>query len=355
MWMPINDVSSWLYQFIVCIAFAGYSTFNIGREIWQVTSDFKAYVKSPYEAFEFLRGLTFIVVVVMMITVTVKQANIDLQPASDNVYVDAAADSNLLNIASHSVNMQKLFAFTFVLQTFHLIRILRLFPELGPQMQAIGQTLTDVKVWQFFVFLGFCIIGCALTVQTVFGAEQKGFATLQDSMLAVYRFVWGDWDFAEIQSREYVWTDGSAWGYAVFLILTFVITGTLANVFIAIVAERYNAHLDDSVNKWIEEVDGIMANWYGHAFRKKFPNKESSAYQLVVASVKGRIARDEDTDDEDDSPIKDSQRGKGNQGRQTLAASIDKVNACQKAQQRQLEDLRDMMKGLLQQHGQTVK
>ncbi|CAK0884388.1 unnamed protein product, partial [Prorocentrum cordatum] len=347
LWMPINDIMSWLYPFILCVAFVGYSIINVGVEIYQMTSDWKAYVSNRAEMFDILRDFIHVLIIALMITVTVKQASLDLQPASDNVYVDTTDENNLIDIAYYSIHLQKLFGFTFFLQTFNLIRILRLFPELGPQMQAIGQTLVDGKVMQFFAFLFFCIVGCALTVNTVFGAEQKGFATLQDSLFAMYRFVWGDWDFAEIQSKEYVTTSTSIWGYLIFWILTFVITGTLANVFIAIVGERYTDHLGESMSDWIEEVDRIMANWYGDAFRRKMDNE----YKEVAKSMKDWGVRDED---EDSTP-------KNSTADLALAASVDKVNTRQMAQQKRmdaiddkLEDLKEMLQELLQQHGPTV-
>jgi hypothetical protein len=351
--MPINDISSWLYPFILCVAFVGYSFVNVAVEIWQLTSDWKSYVSNRSEMFDVLRDFIHLLIVALMITVTVKQANLDLHPETDNVYVDTTTDNNLIDIAYYSVHLQKLFGFTFFLQTFNLIKILRLFPELGPQMQAIGQTLVDGKVMQFFAFLFFCIVGCALTVRTVFGAEQKGFATIQDSLFAMYRFVWGDWDFAEVQSREYVWTSASVWGYVVFWLLTFVITGTLANVFIAIVGERYTDHLGESMSDWIEEVDRIMANWYGDAFRRKLDNK----YRFVASSMKDWGVRDDDLP-EDAAPRNETKRGNADL---SLAASVDKVNTRQLAQQKRmdaidgkLEELKDMMKNLLQQHGPTV-
>jgi len=129
----------------------------------------------------------------------------------------------------------------------------------------------------------------------VFGAEQKEFATVQDAFFAMYRFVWGDWDFSEIKSREYIWTASSAWGYVIFWVVTLVITGTLANVFIAIVGDRYNDHLSQSQSDWIEEVDHIMAQWFGDAFRKRHPDKKIEEVALAIKNCGDRHEHGDDS------------------------------------------------------------
>merc|ERR1719277_1042063 len=100
-----------------------------------MTSDWKAYVRNRSEMFDVLRDFIHLLIVAMMITVTVQQANLDLHPETDTVYVDTTTENNIIDVGWYSVHLQKLFGFTFFLQTFNLIKILRLFPELGPQMQ----------------------------------------------------------------------------------------------------------------------------------------------------------------------------------------------------------------------------
>eukprot|EP00959_Pyramimonas_sp_CCMP1952_P138480 2898523-Pyramimonas_sp.AAC.1 len=89
---------SWLYPVILCVALVGYSIINVGVEIYQMTSDWKAYVSNRAEMFDILRDFIHVLIIALMITVTVKQASLDLQPASDNVYVDTTDENNLIDI-----------------------------------------------------------------------------------------------------------------------------------------------------------------------------------------------------------------------------------------------------------------
>ncbi|CAK0818386.1 unnamed protein product, partial [Prorocentrum cordatum] len=295
LWMPINDIASWVYPFFFCSVFTGISLAYVGNEVKQIVTDFNGYVSDGAQLYDIMHAFTHIVLLCLLTVLTVKQAQLNVDPFSEDVYTIRDGQVDLLEIAEYAVHMQKIFGFTFFLETFNLIQMLRLFPELGPQMQAIGKTLVDAKVMQFLGFLLVCVFGCALTVRTVFGAEQKEFATVQDAFFAMYRFVWGDWDFSEIKSREYIWTASSAWGYVIFWVVTLVITGTLANVFIAIVGDRYNDHLSQSQSDWIEEVDHIMAQWFGDAFRKRHPDKKIEEVALAIKNCRDRHEHGDDS------------------------------------------------------------
>jgi len=355
LWMPINDIWSWLYPFMFCSIFAGISLAYVGVEVSQMVSDLNAYVSNGGNLYDIMHNLTHIVILCLLFVLTVKQAQLNVDPFSEDVYTIRDDQVDLLEIAEYAVHMQKIFGFTFFLETFNLIQMLRLFPELGPQMQAIGKTLVDGKVMQFLGFLLVCVFGCALTVRTVFGAEQKEFATVQDAFFAMYRFVWGDWDFSEIKSREYLWTASSAWGYLIFWLVSLVITGTLANVFIAIVGDRYNDHLSQSQSDWIEEVDHIMAQWFGDAFRKRHRGK----FNALALAMRNRGHR-HDNGDENNAGLETP----SNDLLSLVSSSLDKMDGLDSrvhANQRRmdsidadLKEVKDLLKDLLRQGGATA-
>jgi hypothetical protein len=237
------------------------------------------------ELFDLLRDSVHLLIICLLVLVVVKQAQLTdvLEPAGEDPTTTANYPVDLDTIAYYSSHLQKSFGATFMLQTFNSIKLLKLFPSLGPQMQAIGQTLVDAKVTQFLGFLIVCVFGCAMTVHTIFGTESPEFATLPESFFGMYRFVWGDWDYADSFSIQKLFGPGAdAWyGYVFFLVVTFVITGTLANVFIAIVGERYNDHLAKSEESWVEEVNGIMTKLFGEYFERAQANRFNSREELV--------------------------------------------------------------------------
>jgi hypothetical protein len=285
LWMPINDISSWLYQFVLCSLFVGYSLFNLAGEVIQMSRDPIGYLTDGAELFDLLRDSVHLLIICLLVLVVVKQAQLTdvLEPAGEDPTTTANYPVDLDTIAYYSSHLQKSFGATFMLQTFNSIKLLKLFPSLGPQMQAIGQTLVDAKVTQFLGFLIVCVFGCAMTVHTIFGTESPEFATLPESFFGMYRFVWGDWDYADSFSIQKLFGPGAdAWyGYVFFLVVTFVITGTLANVFIAIVGERYNDHLAKSEESWVEEVNGIMTKLFGEYFERAQANRFNSREELV--------------------------------------------------------------------------
>ena len=109
-------------------------------------------------------------------------------------------------------------------QTFRELLILRLLPSVGPSLQAIGQTLTNAKVLRFLMFLLYMVNGIGLEIYIGYGSESDAYSSSGRSILAAYLFVWGDWDLESLTQVE------GAWGTLIFLLLSFVITGTLASI-----------------------------------------------------------------------------------------------------------------------------
>ncbi|CAK0801279.1 unnamed protein product, partial [Prorocentrum cordatum] len=356
LWMPINDVLSWMYPFLMCMFFSVHSIFQITSEIRQILSE-PNYWESGEQRFDLAVDIVHIVIVVLLGLVSVQQALLanKLDPESDDPVTSAHHAVDFTQIASYSVHLQKVFSSTFLLQTFNLIRILRLLPGIGPQMQAIVQTLMDSKVWQFLVFLLACVMGCAFTVHTMVGADQRSFATVPDAILGMYRFIWSDWDYTDTFSKTNKFGNGSDvfYLYAFFFFVTFLVTGTLANVFIAIVGERYVEHLKSSQLDWKHEVNTIMAKWYGDAFSKRSGYREfmsaakefrqSGAELLPVrdACATGKGGRDREGPGEEDEGSGDRGEGdaKGDASMLRLAARIEAMRKEQQGEMKQALEL----------------
>lgn len=90
--------------------------------------------------------------------------------------------------------------------------------------------------------------------------------------MSMYRFSYGDWDVDELTEKEPIW------GYFIFFFLAFGLTGTLTNVFIALVGERYNENVAASEDTWVSEVSDKMAQWYGTAFEEVWHLHEHGRY-----------------------------------------------------------------------------
>merc|ERR1719433_280101 len=222
--------------------------------------------------FEILQGLLLLAVCACILAIMGFQANLGIDTYT-TAYVDFGT---LLNISRH---LQFLFGMVFIFQTLRGIKILRLLPAVGPSIQAIGQTLADPTVLRFLVFLGWMVLGFGLGMHAIFGSQSLQWSTWYQSVVGVYRFVWGEWDVEEMVS-----VDGQ-WSFLLFIILTFFITGTMANVFIAIVGEQYGVHLIKSDQDWIDEVNAIMSTWYGRSFVQRHPADDKNVASRILKTM----------------------------------------------------------------------
>jgi len=255
--------------------------------------------------FEILQGLLLLAVCACILSIMGLQANLGIDSYTTE-YVDFGT---LLNISRH---LQFLFGMVFIFQTLRGIKILRLLPAVGPSIQAIGQTLADPTVLRFLVFLGWMVLGFGLGMHAIFGSQSLQWSTWYQSVVGVYRFVWGEWDVEEL-----VGVDGQ-WSFLLFIILTFFITGTMANVFIAIVGEQYSVHLTKSDQDWIDEVNAIMSTWYGRAFAKRHPNDDKKvASHILKTMVLADDRREQRPNDQRNA------RGGGRAARRTTGVSSD--------------------------------
>lgn len=176
---------------------------------------------------------------------------------------------------------QLLLGVSVFVQTFRGLVILRLLPSIGPSMQAIAQTLTDARVLQFLAFLVYMVAGLGIGMSVIYGSDVRGFSTWYRSVMAAYRYVWGDWDIDALFEVEGL----DIMSNLFFFFMSFVITGTLSNVFIAIVGSQYDDHLKSSDQQWIDEVGSIMSTWFGRAFSQHHGGMRNDVYQDIQEHI----------------------------------------------------------------------
>eukprot|EP00419_Tripos_fusus_P073613 CAMPEP_0172888344 /NCGR_PEP_ID=MMETSP1075-20121228/136106_1 /TAXON_ID=2916 /ORGANISM="Ceratium fusus, Strain PA161109" /LENGTH=621 /DNA_ID=CAMNT_0013742197 /DNA_START=51 /DNA_END=1916 /DNA_ORIENTATION=+ len=306
LWMPWNDIMSWLYPFILVVCLGVYTVAFILNEMREMgCNGWKRYFADRGNWFEILQGLWLLAVCACILSIMGLEAHLGI----DDYTTEFVDFDTLLNISRY---LQFLFGMVFIFQTLRGIKILRLLPAVGPSIQAIGQTLADPTVLRFLVFLGWMVLGFGLGMHAIFGSQSQQWNGWLQSVVGVYRFVWGEWDVEELES-----VDG-ALSYLLFIILTFFITGTMANVFIAIVGEQYSVHLTKSDQDWVDEVNYIMSTWYGRAFVQRNPKNHKN--------VASRILKDMVLADEQPAQQLNDQRdgrGGGRATRRTPATSVD--------------------------------
>jgi hypothetical protein len=196
--------------------------------------------------------LLFCVCGLILLTMAL-QANLDVK-------VDANEFIDFSTVKTVFLVLQWVFGFTFILQTLRFMTVLRLLPGIGPSVQAIAMTLGDSTVWRFLLYLSVMLIGFSISMFILFGVQAESYVNPIESFFTLYRFSYGDWDLGEMTEID------SVLGYIMFFILSFVLTGTLTNVFIAIVGERYGSNLEASEPAYVNEVNQAMAKWFGEVF-----------------------------------------------------------------------------------------
>jgi len=264
LWMPWNDITPWLYPFILIVCLGVYTVSFILNEMREMgCNGWKRYAADRGNWFEILQGVLLVAVCGCILTVMGVEAELGV----DEYTMEFVDFGTLMDISRH---LQFLFGMVFIFQTLRGIKILRLLPAVGPSIQAIGQTLADPTVLCFLLFLSWMVLGFGLGMHAIFGSRSQQWKSWFESVLAVYRFVWGEWEVDELMGAD------SLWSFVLFIVLTFFITGTMANVFIAIVGEQYSVHLKKSDQDWIDEVNHIMSTWYGMAFSMRHPNNHKN-------------------------------------------------------------------------------
>eukprot|EP00927_Polykrikos_kofoidii_P066294 TRINITY_DN6191_c0_g1_i4.p1 TRINITY_DN6191_c0_g1~~TRINITY_DN6191_c0_g1_i4.p1 ORF type:complete len:1082 (+),score=175.54 TRINITY_DN6191_c0_g1_i4:353-3247(+) len=252
LWMPLNNLASWKETAILCLLLCVVTVQFAGAEAIEAISERGAYLQDRDNIFQLLQLLCFLVVLFCMFMISAQQAQKNIEPNTTD-FVD------LRSIMNWVVGLQVFCGVALLLLTFRGLFILRLLPSVGPSAWAVAQTLVDATVLRFFLFLLYMILGVGLSLWVLYGIDVESFSALTDAIYNTYRYVWGDWDLDELNQSGRV-------AQFVFLVLSFVITGTLGNVFIAIVGKQYDNHLASSEQDWVTEVNDLLSDSYFRAF-----------------------------------------------------------------------------------------
>jgi len=153
-------------------------------------------------------------------------------------------------------------------------------PKLGPLLHAFFTTLFSFKVLVFIAVTWFfaCILGVGTHV--AFGNEVQQFDELGSAILASYAAIFGNMD-------QNVLVEASGGLGALFWIILILFgVALLSNIFIAIISEEYNVHIEECQEKWKERVTHSMqsALWeqitMNKAWRKE-PNKNETLFNEI--------------------------------------------------------------------------
>jgi hypothetical protein len=153
-------------------------------------------------------------------------------------------------------------------------------PKLGPLLHAFFTTLFSFKVLVFIAVTWFfaCILGVGTHV--AFGNEVQQFDELGSAILASYAAIFGNMD-------QNVLVEASGGLGALFWIILILFgVALLSNIFIAIISEEYNVHIEECQERWKERVTHSMqsALWeqitMNKAWRKE-PNKNETLFDEI--------------------------------------------------------------------------
>lgn len=251
-WIPLSDLL--MRSFLPMLVLTGYTLFFNLREMFEMyVAGWREYISIIENWADQLQGAFLLTVCVVSFW---------LMHAQSNMTIDAGLEAfaDFESIADTFVCLQVLFGSTLALQTMRFMKVLRLLPGVGPSVQAIAMTLADATVWRFLLYLSMMLIGLCMSMHIMFGLQADSYSTLADSFFSLYRLSFGDWDLGELVGIS------SVLGYVVFFLLSFILTGTLTNVFIAIVGERYGENLAVSEKAYVDEVNKAMSDWFGQVF-----------------------------------------------------------------------------------------
>eukprot|EP00944_MAST-04C_sp_MAST-4C-sp1_P010441 g10441.t1 len=118
-----------------------------------------------------------------------------------------------------------------------MVRLIWLFSNAAPSFALILHTLeaSMYRLTNFFVILMFFLIGFSFLAMILFGQEIRGFQTLMDCFVSLFKAILGDIDLAEMQETHGKWGVATAF-YIVYMLIMNVV---VLNISIAILSDAY--------------------------------------------------------------------------------------------------------------------
>ncbi|CAK0908910.1 unnamed protein product [Prorocentrum cordatum] len=230
-----------------------YTAAYVMEEIGQARTLRKNYLRDRGNLFDLLLGVLLVVMCIKLVAMLGLEMGLRAGLQEDEFV-------NFGIVSEVGRNAQFVCGSALLVLTLRFMKLLRLLPHIGPQIQAVAKTLVDMKVILFLLFVMFLVFGVGVAMNACFGSSALSYeSVLPAAFNMMYRFLYGDWDADELTE------DYTIWGTIFFLLLAFMLTGTLSNIFIAVVSQVFEKHSENSIQTWKKEVNKQMAIWYGKA------------------------------------------------------------------------------------------
>eukprot|EP01038_Epipyxis_sp_PR26KG_P004325 gene4325-6126_t len=143
-----------------------------------------------------------------------------------------------------------------------VIKYLQYLPFIGPDMLALLSTLLSVRVLTFTIFLIFIFIAVGVGVFVRFGGNVLEFSSFGVSVFAMFNTLLGNSYFNQLVGGDEHQlinpANSNGTGLFFFLLLSFVISLVLSNLFINVTGSVYDIEHDNSLMNWEKAVDSLM-------------------------------------------------------------------------------------------------
>eukprot|EP00741_Cyanophora_paradoxa_P021290 tig00021348_g20550.t1 len=206
-----------------------------------------AYLANPSNYYACFMHAVMLAVIVYRCVFEYLVYAIDWRP-QDETYVDLSYAADVYGAFAD------LIAVVLVLAWLKTLIFIRLFPVVGPIVQAIFNTFVSPPVLTFSAVYGIVIVAFSLAMHVAFGSSVYIFRTLEWSLLTMFRITFGDFT----QDMEALQQAGSVAGPLLLAAFVTAATLVLINLFIAIFTESYRRAQGMRVGQWNQSVSELM-------------------------------------------------------------------------------------------------
>jgi len=206
--------------------------------------------------FDLVNNIILFVVFFIRIGWLLALAEVDFSKSGENEYVD------LITVAAMCTSEAKVNAFNALLM---FLRIFR-FMNLNPTMAIFRSTLerASSSLMAFWSMLALVMLAVAFACFVAFGRVVRGYRTLGDSIISLFRYSAGDYNFTEMAEVQPILGPIFTLGYMI------VVYFMLMNMFMSILAECYATEMRTASTSGDDLMKKIRGDLY-HTLELIFP------------------------------------------------------------------------------------
>jgi hypothetical protein len=145
------------------------------------------------------------------------------------------------------------------------IKYIQWFPYIGPDIMALVKTLFSIRVLTFTIFVMFFIISLGIGVWIRFGSSALEFSSFGNSMISLFSIFTGNSFFESMIGggpEQLLFHDNPSGtrttGVLFYIIISFLVTLILANIFINVTGVVYEEAHENSLKDWSDSIDDEM-------------------------------------------------------------------------------------------------